>query len=332
MQTLLDQIGQFFLVGFPGEEPSRPFLNFLADEKIGGVILYEDNCPSHNAARENIRRIKTRCGSAAPFVAIDQEGGRICRLKGAPAEFGSAWSFGTSATVARFSEVYTRSVTLLESLGFNLNLAPVCDLYLHSANSCLQDRCFGSTVEVVAPFIAEAVKVSRRCGLLSCLKHFPGLGAAVADPHKKTAEADYDLLVWQQRERMTFVAGVEAGADMVMTTHLKLPEIDNEIATVSRKIVGSMLRQELPFDGLIITDDLTMAGARSNGHIGELAVAAFNAGHDLLLFGRDFELAMEAFDYFRDAVKRGLISPERLRASLRLVTGCKLKLSSSVFG
>jgi beta-N-acetylhexosaminidase len=332
VQTILDQIGQFFLVGFPGEEPSRPFLNFLAEEQIGGVILFEDNCPSHSAARENIQSIRARYDSTALFVAIDQEGGRICRLKGAPAEFESAWSFGTSGTVARFSEVYTRSATLLESLGFNLNLAPVCDLYLHSANPCLQDRCFGSTVEIVTPFIAEAVKVSQRCGLLSCLKHFPGLGAAVADPHEKTAEADYDFLIWQQRERMAFVAGVEAGANMVMTTHLRLPEIDSEIATVSRKIVGSMLRQELPFDGLIITDDLTMAGAVSNGHIGELAVAAFNAGHDLLLFGQDCELAMEAFDYFRDAVKHGLITREKLQASLQLITGCKSKLNSSVFG
>lgn len=320
------------MVGFPGEEPSRPFLNFISEEQIGGVIFFEDNCPGHNAARENIRGIRARCASAAPFIAIDQEGGRVCRLRGVPAEYKSARSFGTSGDVAGFSEVYARSATLMESLGFNLNLAPVCDLQLHSANPCLQDRCFGSTAEAAAPFIAEAVRVSRRCGLLCCLKHFPGLGAAVADPHEKTAVADYDRLIWQQRERMAFVAGVDAGANMVMTTHLRVPEIDKEIATVSRKIVGSMLRQGLPFDGLIITDDLTMAGAGSMGNIGELAVAAFNAGHDLLLFGQDFELAMEAFDYFRDSVKRGEISTEKLRASFQLISGCKSKLNSSVFG
>jgi len=330
MSEMEKNIGQLFIIGFPGERPPKRFLDFLADEMIGGVILFEDNCQTHELAKENIQAIKSQYRTSIPFIAIDQEGGRVCRLKGAPAEFCAASEYGRNDDLERFKEDYTRSAVFMESIGINLNLGPVCDIWLNPANRCLEDRCFGASPGKVSPFVEQAVKISKKAGLLSCLKHFPGLGAALVDPHQQTANADYDELIWEQRERIPFDAGIRFGADMVMTTHLKLPKIDNRLATGSDKIVNTIIRQRLAFDGLVITDDLTMAGAKPLGHVGERTVAAFNAGHDIMLFGRDFDAAIEAYDYFVEAVQNGDISSERIELSLARISGIKFKLDSPV--
>jgi beta-N-acetylhexosaminidase len=330
MTEILNQIGQLFIVGFPGETPPPAFLDFIRERQIGGIILFEDNCATHQQAKENILTIKAQFDATMPFVAVDQEGGRVCRLKGAPAEFRAPFDYGSKGDFEHFSEDYTRAALFMESLGINLNLAPVCDIFINDENECLADRCFGTSAETVVPFVERAVAISKRAGLLSCLKHFPGLGAASIDPHQGPATADYDLLLWEQRERVPIAAGVQSGADLIMTTHLRLPKIDSQIATASREVVLNMIRQSLAFDGPVITDDLTMAGAAPLGDLGQRATAAFQVGHDLLLFGRDFEVAATAFDYFTDAVQRGEIPRPRLEVALRRVAGVKFKLDSPV--
>ena len=329
-ENIADQIGQLFIVGFEGEHPSAAILNFLAEERIGGVILFAENCPTHQDVRENIVTIKSHCSSIQPLIAIDQEGGPVCRIKGAPIEYRAPASYGKSGNLRQFSEDYSRSAVAMASLGINLNLAPVCDIFLNPHNECLVGRCFGETADQAAPFVRESVAISRKCGLLSCLKHFPGLGAANVDPHKDLPEVDYDLIVWQQREKQTFVAGLEAGADMIMTTHMCVPDLDPIVVTGSSKIIATLIRNALAFDGPIITDDLTMAGAANLGHVGERAVRAFNAGHDILLFGKDTEAAMEAFDFFRESAIRGDVDPARIKSSLLRVSGMKFKLDSTL--
>jgi beta-N-acetylhexosaminidase len=246
-----------------------------------------------------------------------------------PAEYKAAAAYGEKKDYEHFREDYSRSALLLQSLGINLNLAPVADIALNSNNECLKGRCFGETPEQVAEFVRISVEVSHAQGLRSCLKHFPGLGAAHIDPHQALAEAGYDAIVWQQRERIPFVAGIEAGADMIMTTHLLVPALDSISATGSPKIVGELIRKNLDFDGPVITDDLTMKGAESLGDIGERTVRAFEAGHDLLLFGQDYESAMRAYDHFARAVANGEIDRELLQTSLDRVAGLKFRLGRS---
>jgi len=332
ISELTKRVGQLFIIGFPEEVPSAIFLNFIKEEGIGGVILFEENFPTHLQARENIDRIKGLLGSAPPFIAVDQEGGRVCRLRGSPAELDSAADYGRRNNVERFREEYYRSAAYMESLGINLNLAPVADIRLEKKNSCLDGRCFGESPERVAEFVKASIEVSRSAGLLSCLKHFPGMGAAVIDPHKGTAEVDCDSIIWQQREKLPFEVGVKAGADLLMTTHMVMTGFDRTIATGSRKIIDELARSDLFFDGPIITDDLLMEGASSLGNFGERTVAAFNAGHDLLLFGQDYEASMQAYDYFIDACHRGEVDAKRLRVALDRVAGVKYKLGRSVVG
>lgn len=332
MSELTKKAGQLFIIGFPEEAPPAIFLNFIKEEGIGGVILFEDNFPTHLQARENIDGIKGLFGSAPPFIAVDQEGGRVCRLRGSPAELDSAAEYGRRNSVERFREEYYRSAVYLESLGVNLNLAPVADIRLEKENSCLEGRCFGESPEKVSEFVRTSVEVSRSAGLLSCLKHFPGMGAATADPHKGTAEAGYDIIIWQQREKLPFEVGVKAGADLLMTTHMVMTDFDTTIATGSRKIIDELARSDLFFDGPIVTDDLLMEGASSLGNYGERTVAAFNAGHDLLLFGQNYEASMQAYDYFVEACHRGEVDAKRLGVALDRVAGLKYKLGRSVVG
>ncbi len=329
MTELLKRVGQLFVVGFPAQKPSRAFLNFVGEENIGGVILFKSNCPTHQAVQKSIQIIKSYCRYNVPFIAVDQEGGRVCRIAGAPAEFASPASYGETMALDHFEEDFGRSALCMEGLGINLTLGPVCDIYLNDLNECLRDRCFGRKCQQVIPFVKRAVEVLKKYGLLSCLKHFPGLGAAEVDPHQATSAVSYDELIWDQREKLPFAAGIESGADMIMTTHVRVPAMDRTVVTGSSKIITNLLRRCLAFDGPIITDDLTMKGAECLGDIGQRAVAAFMAGHDLLLFGQDIDAAMEAYEYFKSAVTRNEISAERLTASLDRVAGIKFKLGKS---
>lgn len=326
---LKQRLGQLFVIGFPGATIPSPVRSFLAEERIGGIILFADNCATHQTARQIIAEVRVALPQHPPFVAIDQEGGRVCRLRGAPAEYRAAEAYGKE-DIGHFAEEYRRAALFLESLGFNLNLAPVADIMLQPDNSVLAGRCFGSSPEQVARFVTESVTIARSSGLLSCLKHCPGLGDAANDPHHLTAVSKYDRYLWEQREAVPFRAGIEAGADLVMTTHLLLPAFDTTIVTGSAKIVDDLIRTELAFDGPIITDDLLMKGASPLGDIGERTIKAFLAGHDLLLFGQDYEAAFRAYDQFVDAYRRGEIDHRRVRSALARVEGLKYKLGRSV--
>lgn len=332
-QKVKSEIGQLFIVGFPGAEPPKPFLEFIAEDRIGGVILFEENCPSHEKTRENIALIRSACRSRQILIAIDQEGGRVSRLRGAPAEFRSAKEYGAERNgLEHFKEDFRRSTVYMESLGINLNLAPVADVFLNDKNTVLAGRCFGTKAAEVEPFVRAAVEISSQNGLLSCLKHFPGLGSVDLDPHVELPKIPFNELLWTNRELGPFLAGIDAGADLVMTTHVVLDQYDKTIVTGSSKVITELLRDRAAFDGAVITDDLLMQGASQLGSVGERTVAAFLAGHDILLFGRDYEAAMGAFDYFEETCRRGEIPYEQIVTSLGRVSGMKYKLGRTLIG
>lgn len=328
--NIIDQIGQLFIIGFRGKKPPPAFLNFLKEENIGGIILFEENCPSHQETKDNIMEIQAQFESSTPFIAIDQEGGRVSRLRGAPAEFKGAYEYGQTGRIEQYCEEYSRSVLFMDSIGINLNLAPVCDILLNKDNKCTEGRCFGETPDIVKVFVEGAIRTAKKTRMLSCLKHFPGLGASAIDPHLETASADYDFETWRYREKIPFATGISYQADMIMTTHLHLPNIDDIIVTGSKKIISEMLREHLSFDGPVITDDLTMTGAYTLGDLGPRTIAAFEAGHDILLFGADFNKFKTAYDYFCKAVKKGQIDENKIKLALERIGGLKFKLDRTM--
>ena len=226
-----------------------------------------------------------------------------------------------------FSEHYSRAAYYLASLGVNLIFGPVADLGINPNNACLAGRTFGNNPARAIPFIEKAVRISGRAGLVSCLKHFPGFGAAKNDPHQMLAEADYDFQTFVNREALTFKAGIGVGADMIMTTHMTLPSVDKWPATISAKLLKELLRDTLEFDGIAITDDLLMAGAENFGNYGERAFKAFEAGHDMLLFGRNFKATQIALKHFKEACSGGTISRSRVESSIERISGIKSKVT-----
>lgn len=324
------QLGQLFMIGFKGKSPSETFLDFLKEEQIGGVILFEENCSDYDTIKQNIRKIKNCYRGWTPFIAVDQEGGRVSRIRGIPAQIQAASYYGSKNLMEKFAEDYTHSAVYMESAGINLNLAPVADIFLNPKNICLQDRCFSDKPERVAAFVEKCVEIARHYGLLSCLKHFPGLGAAQSDPHNEVAVIHYNEVLWKKREMFPFLAGVQKGAEMIMTTHVRIPELDDKIVTESEKIISMLLRKKLEFEGPLITDSLIMKGAGELGEPGEKAVRAFNAGHDMLLFGQDLEENISAFDFFEEACHRGEVSESRIEEAFQRISGIKLKLDSRV--
>jgi len=326
---MIDKIGQLFITGFDTPEPSDEFLEFYSSENIGGAILFENNCTPHNLAENSIKSITEVSSDKVPLIGVDQEGGRVCRFRGAPAEYGSASAYAKDKNLALFKEQFSRAAYYIQSLGVNLLFGPVADIEL-TENECLKGRTFGTKVSTVIPFIENSIKISRKVGLLSCLKHFPGLGAAENDPHNKVAVADYDYQTFLNREAVTFKTGIDIGVDMVMSTHMILSRLDPRIATESEIVIEQLLRDKLNFDGIVITDDLLMHGADSLGGYGERAVKAFNAGHDILLFGKNYHATSEAITYFKEEFRQGRIHKKRLEASLERISGIKSKLTMPV--
>jgi len=326
---MLDKIGQLFITGFDTPEPSDEFIKFYSSENVGGVILFENNCTPHHLAEDSIKNIIEASPDIMPLIGVDQEGGRVCRFRGAPAEYKSASDYGKEKDLDLFKEQFSRAAYYIHSLGINLLFAPVADIEL-ADNECLSGRTFGKKAASIIPFIESSIKISRKAGLLSCLKHFPGLGAAENDPHLKIAVADYDYQTFLNREAVTFKAGIETGVDMVMSTHMILSRMDPRVATESEIVIEQLLRDKLNFDGIVITDDLLMHGADGLGGYGERAVKAFNAGHDILLFGKNYHATSTAITYFKEEYRQGRIDKTRLRMSLERISGIKSKLTLPV--
>ncbi len=326
---MLHKIGQLFITGFDTSEPSDEFLEFYSSENVGGVILFENNCTPNHLAENSIKSVIEVSSEIIPLVGVDQEGGQVCRFRGAPAEYKSPSDYGKNKDLGLFKEQFSRAAHYIHSLGVNLLFGPVADIELAN-NKCLKGRTFGKKAASVIPFIESSIKISRKVGLLSCLKHFPGLGAAQNDPHQKIAVADYDYQTFLNREAVTFKAGIETGADMVMSTHMILSSLDPRLVTESEIVIEQLLRDKLNFDGIVVTDDLLMHGADSLGGYGERAVKAFNAGHDILLFGKNYHATAEAIAYFKEEYRQGKIDETRLKASLERISGIKSKLTMPV--
>ena len=326
MHTPETHPGQFFVVGYPGPCPSRQFQGFLSSARPSGVIVFADNAVDHAALAESIALLNEIVPS--PLIAVDQEGGRVTRLKGSPVELPAASEYAARLGLERYRHDYLQAAQYMVGLGINVNLAPVCDIFLNPNNGCLHSRCFGRSAYEVTPFVKATVELGTQVGLFSCLKHFPGLGDATVDPHLAVSELTYSRSLWEERERIPFAAGIAAGADLLMTTHVTTGWFDSFIATGSSSIVTELIRDRLGFDGPVITDDLCMVGAGSLGDIGERTVAAFNAGHDLLLFGQQVDQTQRAFRHFERACQTGAVSRPRLVESAARIEQLKLKLGN----
>ncbi len=315
--SVRDMVGQMFVVSVGGTEPDYYVEKMVRERNIGGVIFFGYNMESEEQVRSltaSLQQLSMRTEPAVPlFVAVDQEGGDIASApwvtpRPAAAEVGGRGDPAEARAVAEgIGDELLRA-------GVNTNFAPVVDTGFGAA---IGNRSYGEDPELVSRMGAASVEGFERAGIVSAAKHFPNHGPAVADSHEALPVVDHDMETLQSYDLPPFRAAVEAGVPMMMAGHLLYPAVDAERpASLSPKWMG-ILREDLGFDGVVVTDDLAMAGASGGGTPERAAVEAVGAGADLLVVSSPPQQQADAYDAVVAAVESGEIPEERVQASVR---------------
>jgi len=320
-----DYLGQLFILGLSGRGLSSEFEGFFTRNRIGGVILFEENFEG----LADLRRLTSHIRSVAevpPFVMIDQEVRGVNRIKeNMPSLTDDALSDSLNSSL-KVQEAFSQTARTLKDSGINVQLAPVVDLPGGADHHVLKGRCLGEDSKLVAQLGAVAVEAIQSEGISACAKHFPGLGKAREDPHFKLARVETSREEWSQTDAAPFRETISCGVHFVMSTHVICSALDESLpATLSGKVIDDCLKRELGFEGLIITDDLTMRGISESHSIPEVAVEALTAGHHLLLICRDLEAQKDALEFVRKAYMNRNLNPERVDQTISKILDFKKK-------
>ena len=330
--TPKQQVGQLLIVGFDGTRVGRDLRRMIRDWGVGGVVLYKRNLISASQTRRLTKAIKEQSGRrSAPFVAIDHEGGTVLRLnEGAPLLPGNmALGATASTTLARRAGASVGGA--LRRLGFTMNFAPVLDVYSNPA-SAIGTRSFGDSPEAVGALGAAFIEGQSSERIISVAKHFVGEGAAAGDSHEMTPWVRATAEEITARDVVPFRMAIASGLQAVMTSHAAAPALTGEGGspmTLSPRVMTDLLRTQLGFQGLVITDALEMESISRLHAPGELALEAIDAGADLILAIGSQKDRDAIFATLVEARRTKRLTPERLRSSLRRILAAKEALSTS---
>ncbi len=276
--------GQLLVVGFDGTTPPQAIVTAAADGAIGGVVLFKRNITED---LEQVAQLNAAIARAAPIshpllIAVDQEGGRVARLRAGVMRLPPMLSLQkmTEDGLRDLAEAHSKE---LLALGFTMNFAPVLDVHSNEHNPIIGDRAFATDPRGVALRALAFAGGMRRAGLLACGKHFPGHGDTSQDSHLELPTVAHNRARLGHVEFHPFAAAAKAGIDALMTAHVVYPALDTVPATVSRKIATDLLRGEFGFRGVLFSDDLEMKALSVQMTYAESSVRAIDAGCDALL-------------------------------------------------
>jgi beta-N-acetylhexosaminidase len=278
------QVGQCVMLGFAGTS-IPPELRALAREfDLGGVVLFARNVEAPEQVAELAAECATLSREAPLWVAVDQEGGRVARLRAPFTKWPPAQVLGRAGDAAlarRFGAALARE---LRAVGVTLDFAPVLDVLTNERNTVIGDRAFSSSSPVVATLAAAFIGAFQAGGVAACGKHFPGHGDTFADSHVELPLVEHGPELLREREYGPFRAAIAAGVSAMMTSHLLVPALDESWpVSQSAAITTGELRQRLGFQGLVFTDDLCMKACSDRWDVPSAAVRAIGAGHDAVL-------------------------------------------------
>jgi beta-N-acetylhexosaminidase len=276
--TLAEKTAQLFVIAAAGTSMSSSFHGLLGALQPGGVLFFAPNIGTATQVRDFVAAIHASNKAIPPLIAIDQEGGPVTRISGDPAP--GAVELGRESDKAVRQKARERAEFLAE-FGFDVNFAPVADV-AYRPTSYMASRSFGAEPRQVAAKVHDFVRGARSGGIAGAAKHFPGHGRTSVDSHVSLPEVKLSLHGWKKTDSLPFAAAVDAGVEMVMIGHLRYPKWDTEPTSLSRVAVTA-LREELGFDGVIVTDDLGMGALRSIDPF-KVVDRAVHAGVDLLLY------------------------------------------------
>ena len=322
--------GALIWAGFDGEHAPGALLDAIRDGKVGGVLLFafRKNIRSKNQVRAMLREVQdaARRGGLPPVpVAVDQEGGSVVRV-GYRAVFPSAMAIGATGDAAHAERAARAVAEGLLADGITVNHAPVCDVNVEPRNPVIGTRSFGDDPGRVAEHAAAWVRGSESVGVASTPKHFPGHGDTSLDSHLTRPDVVADRATLDRRELHPFKAAFAAGATMVMTAHVRYPALDpSSPATISGPILTDLLRRELRFEGLCVTDSLDMSGIADAMSAEDVITIGLEAGVDAMMVTSGLERQLAAAGWIAQRVR-----PERTREALRRATAFRARFGGTV--
>lgn len=298
----------------------------LAKWPVGGLVYFKQNIQSEEQLKEMLAN--TVSYSSFPiFLGVDEEGGSVARVADALGleNVGPMADIGSAGDVQAAYAANQTIGTYLSSYGFNVDFAPIADVLTNPDNTVIGDRAFSDDPQTAADMVAGAVEGLQSAGVSACLKHFPGHGDTAGDSHTGAAETDRTKEEMTAAEFLPFQSGIGAGADMVMVGHISAPNLtggEKVPASLSEEIITGILRSELGYDGIIITDAMNMAAVTDYYEADVAAIMALKAGADMILMPEDFQ---QAYEGVLQAVQDGTVSQERVDDSLKRIYRVKLR-------
>jgi len=318
---LQERVSELIMVGFFGQELDAALADHICTIKPSGLIFFRRNIASpEQVARlsRDVQRLALEELGHPLLLAVDQEGGTVARLILPFSQLPDAKVLGAEGpeAVSRCARLSAQEMRLV---GLNLNFAPVLDVNLLESPGPMERRSFGRDPALVAECGVAAVKAIQQEGVMATAKHFPGLGRAQEDPH-----LNLPVVPATREDLMPFCAAFEAGVACAMTSHILYPAFDQELpGTLSAAILTGLLRNELGFDGVLISDDLDMGAVTSRYPPEWAALTALQAGVDLLLVCNDQEHMNLVAEALREGISLGLLDSDRVARSLARVEGLR---------
>lgn len=336
--SLSIKIGQMILIGMPGTVVDPVVLEEVRQGKAGSIIYFEKNIPKTNSFAE-FKKMSWTYQQAAPiplFISIDQEGGRVNRLKekyGFPRSI-TAKAMGKNGSLDSVRFYASSIASTLAGLGINVNFAPCVDVAVNPENTVIvkTERSFSANEDTVAMMAIEYIKQHRKVGVITALKHFPGHGSSKEDTHFGVADVTN---TWTDRELKPYKMIIDSGyVDAVMTSHIvnKMLDKNGLPGTLSKDILNGILRKKLGFNGVVFSDDMQMHAIAKNYGLEETIKLAINAGVDIMCFsnnisGSEERTVTKVHEIIRKFVESGEIPKERIDESFKRIMKLKYRLN-----
>lgn len=329
--SLAAKVGQLFQVGFHSKTPAREIKDLIKNYQIGGVIYFKrniENLEQTAALSKKLQKIALNNNSKLPlFIAVDQEGGPVRRIKDLT-YFPANMALGAVREKKLSRKRAAATGAELKKLGININLAPVLDLNNNPNNPVIGLRSFAGDPKIAAEMGTAYIEGLQSAGISAAAKHFPGHGDTAVDSHTQLPVINKSMEKLKELELYPFKKAIAADVDLIMAAHIYFPALESKAglpATLSKALLNDLLREELNFKGLIITDDLEMAAVANSFSTAEAAVRTVKAGSDLILIAHSYQQQKAAVDAVKKAVQTGRISEKRIEKSVKRIIKLKAK-------
>lgn len=324
--TLDEKIGQMIITGFNGSEYNDDMDRLINEYKVGGVILFARNIEDSNQMIDLTRALQENNNNLPLFISIDEEGGRVSRLPDDVEKFPSAFTIGLINDQQTAYENGKEIGYTLKRLGINLDYAPVLDIYSNENNTVIGDRAFSTEESIVSTMGIATMEGIEDADIIPVVKHFPGHGDTEVDSHYGLPIVYKTLEELRNFEFIPFVKAIESGCDVIMVSHIILNEVDSSNpASLSKIVISDLLRKDMGFDKVVITDDMSMGAITSIMSIEEACIKSIEAGCDILLLGNAYEEIEQVINSIKLKLYNGEISEEQINKSVKRILELKKK-------